>query len=229
MMALLLILTQFVLSVLSNMPQAPLTSIDFPSMHFGNDAPSHPATTGYFINHLSINVKNLTASLDFYSNVFGLRHIFTVQASQHLFIAYMGHSQGGRNRTGYQTTAELDREKNNNQGLLEMIFLDVPKKDLPSSSERSNTFGHLGIVVPDIVATQTRLETYPGIKILKETGGRVSVEGGVGRANGFAPSALAQLDDEERDTIESALTAIAESYIFVLDPDANLIEVKPQE
>ncbi|VUC25845.1 unnamed protein product [Clonostachys rosea] len=201
-----------------------------PPITWGSDTPSDPATLGYFSNHFSINVKNLTATLDFYSRVFGLRHIFTVQASEHLSIAYMGHSHGGRNGTGYQTTAELNRDKNNAAGLVEMIYLDIPDKShLEASSVRTNTFGHIGVIVPDVEAAQARLEAMPDVRILKHVGGPTESGGEVAMANGFPPEAWAQISAEERATIETVLSAINERFIYVADPDGNLIEVQPQD
>lgn len=42
-----------------------------------------PATTGYFFNHFAINVRNLTSMMDFYTNVFGMRHLFTLRMTEH--------------------------------------------------------------------------------------------------------------------------------------------------
>jgi hypothetical protein len=36
----------------------------FPIMLPGDDEPSNPATIGYFINHLGINVRNATRSIE---------------------------------------------------------------------------------------------------------------------------------------------------------------------
>lgn len=202
---------------------------DFPEPIPGSDEAAPPETIGYFVNHFSLNVKNLTASLDFYYNVFGLRHLFTQPVSDHLEVAYMGHAQGGRNGTGYQTTDEINREKNNNAGLIEMIHLDIPDKDLPASSEKSNTFGHIGIVVPDVEATQKRLESLPSVNILKNYGDDTPSEGPIANANGFPQSAWAQIDDDEREIIEQSLSAINLRFIYVEDPDGNIIEIQPQD
>lgn len=85
----------------------------------GNDPPAAPETQGYFINHLSLLVSNLTATREWYGEVLGLRHIFTFQLSPSYSLMYMGHSQGGRNGTGYQTGLEMTRDKNNMAGLME--------------------------------------------------------------------------------------------------------------
>jgi hypothetical protein len=36
----------------------------YPIMLPGDDQPSNPATVGYFINHVALNVKNVTRSID---------------------------------------------------------------------------------------------------------------------------------------------------------------------
>ena len=225
-----LALAQLFNPILSCDPRSLNETPGMPPIEFGTDEPSDPATTGYFINHFSLNVKNLTASLDFYSGVFGLRHIFTVQASEHLSVAYMGHAQGGRNGTGYQTTEEINREKNNNAGLLEMIYLAIPgREDIPASSDKTNTFGHIGMVVPDIEATQARLESIPSVSIHKRYGEATPSEGPIANANGFPPSAWEQIGAEERKVIEQVLSAINERFIYVEDPDGNIIEIQPQD
>ena len=116
------------------------STIAYPWAQPGDDRPSSPATTGYFINHLCINVRNVTKSIDWYNRAFGLRLLFTVQVSEHFSISYMGHAHGGRNGTGFQTSTEMNREKNNREGLLELLNLDFPGWDLPSGSKVPNTF-----------------------------------------------------------------------------------------
>jgi len=86
----------------------------------GGDPPADPATLSYFINHIALQVSNITRSREWYSNVLGMRHIFTVEISPNYTITYMGHSQGGRNGTGFQTGLEMVRDKNNMAGLVEL-------------------------------------------------------------------------------------------------------------
>ena len=38
---------------------------------------------------------------------------------------YMAHSQAGRNGRGYQTGAELERDKNNLSGMVEFVWYKV--------------------------------------------------------------------------------------------------------
>lgn len=198
----------------------------FPQSIMGSDDPSDPATRGYFINHLCINFKNATKSIDFYSKTFGMRHIFTLQVTEHFSISHMGHSHGGKNGTGYQTVDELNREKNNAEGYLELISLSVAGWDLPASSRIPNTFGHIGMVVPDVEETQKRLEEIEA-NIIKKFGEPPTVTGAVPNATSLGD--LSELDQKEIDAILAALTPGNTPLIWVADPDGNLIEIQGQE
>ena len=91
----------------------------------GDSSPQPPATVGYDLNHLAITVPNITETLDFYINALGFREIFTVPLTDKVSFTYLGYPQGGRNGTGYQTAQEMTREKNNVEGLLEVIYSEV--------------------------------------------------------------------------------------------------------
>jgi lactoylglutathione lyase len=93
----------------------------------GDDCPADPATSSYFINHASVTVSNITATKEWYRDVLGMRHMFTVELSDKYTIMYMGHSQGGRNGRGYQEGKELARDKNNLAGLMEFVEYKVPQ------------------------------------------------------------------------------------------------------
>jgi len=200
---------------------------EYPISIAGDDKPSDPATTGYFINHLCINVRNATASVDWYNKAFGLRRIFGLQVSEHFSLTYMGHSHGGRNGTGYQTSAEITLQKNNIEGLLEMISLEYPGWDLPAGTRVPNTFSHIGIVVPNITDAQRRLEDM-GANILKATGAPFTLEGVLGDGTGFG-IAGDSITKEEKDTILKTLTPLNKPLMLVADPDGNVIEVQNQE
>lgn len=209
----------------------PVQRADGGGMTMGSNAPSDPATLGYSINHLSLNVRNLTASLAFYQTVLGLRHIFTVQPAPRLSIAYLGHAHGGRNGTGYQTAAELLRDKNNAQGLVEMIHLDVPRRDIVSPSERTNGVGHIGVVVPDVEAAQRRLDALAAdgtVRILKRAGEDTPRTGPVAVSQGFSEEVYEQVPRDEQKAIEAALDEGNRRFIYVQDPDGNILEIQPQ-
>ncbi|KAH6885253.1 hypothetical protein B0T10DRAFT_91707 [Thelonectria olida] len=201
----------------------------YPYADYGSDTPADIATTGYAINHLCLNVRNITNSVEFYSSIFGMRKLFTFHASEHYSVTYMAHSHGGRNGTGYQTTEELIREKNNAKGMLELINIDVPENALPASTLIANTFGHIGMVVPDIEATQARLDAFPGISTLKRYGEDLSLYSRIATATSLSAKMLAQLPDAEKELIMATLVPFNKPFIIVTDPDGNMIEIQAQE
>ncbi|RGP79049.1 hypothetical protein FLONG3_2955 [Fusarium longipes] len=205
---------------------------EFPYPIVGSDEPADFATQGTFLNHMAINTRNLTASIQFYTELLGFRKLFTLQITKSYSITYLAHAHGGKNGTGYQTALEMNREKNNAQGLIEICFVDVPVKNIDSGAQHPNTFGHIGIVVPDIQAFQERLDTMPHISVLKRSGEPfVELDSSivVGPAVGLLPKAVEQLDQEEREAIVQNFGQSVEALIFVADPDGNFIEVQGQE
>ncbi|KAK2759954.1 hypothetical protein FQN54_002690 [Arachnomyces sp. PD_36] len=195
-------------------------------MKLGPNEPADPATLGYSVNHFGLVVKDLDATIDFYTKVIGMRHIFTYSASDKFSIAYIGHSHGGKNGTGYQTTEEMLREKNNSGGLMEFLHLKGGNSAPLSSETRTTTFSHVGLIVPDIKATQDRMDKF-GIKVLKRIG-EIPTPGGP------LDNAFALGDDMTNDqaVIAAALRGIAgigfEDFLVVADPDGNLIEIQQQ-
>jgi lactoylglutathione lyase len=204
----------------------------YPYPVLGTDEASSISTTGYFVNHFAISTNNLTASVEFYSDVLGFRRLFTLQFSKTYSITYLGHAQGGKNGTGYQTALEMNREKNNAQGLIEIYYVDIPVKNIESASQRANTFGHVGIVVPDTKVLQERLDTMPHINIIKKFGEPfvdLNTDSVVGPAIGLSGSVVAQLSLEEREAIVRGFGNSVDPLIFLTDPDGNFIEIQPQE
>jgi lactoylglutathione lyase len=196
---------------------------DYPKVTLGPEG-SDPATTSYFMNHISLNVRNLSRSLDFYTSVFGFRVLFTVDVSPHSSLAYIGHSNGGKNGTGYQTTLELNRDKNNAQGLVELICIDIPGAAGHSSTERVNTFANLGIVVDDLEKTEKRLDEFE-VEIYKRTGAKFPTTGPLVRATGLGGD-LSGLDDGEFDMIYATIDAFTMDSIYAADPDGNMISIQ---
>lgn len=187
-----------------------------------------PSTVGYFSNHLSLNTNNLTASLDFYTRVFGYRHMFTFHATDVLSVTYLGRSQGGRNGSAFQTTEELLRNKQNSLGLLEIVYFNATKDDvrerIPGSTQRTSTFSHLGIIVPDPEATQKRLEDM-NVVVHKKLGAPWPTEGPLGTPNTLGDAS--GLSDEGWDQIRMVWGQLNLLNIFAEDPDGNLLEIQP--
>ena len=147
--------------------------------------------------------------------------------SEHFSISYLGRAHGGRNSTGYQTSEELNREKNRAAGLLELLHLDLPGWDLPSGQKVPNTFSHIGMVVPNVTETQARLEAM-GANILKGAGDEFRGEGPFAAAAGFM-ALRAQISPEEEATLMMTLKPWNRPLLFVADPDGTIIEVQNQE
>ena len=196
----------------------------FPKVEKGSDDPADYATTGYVLNHFALNVKNMTRSLEWYRDVLGLRLIFNFRATEKLSIAYMAHSHGGKNGTGYQTVSEMNRLKNNMEGLLELIHYDDPDADLVASTVKANTFSHYGLIVPDVPAAQARFEKL-GVNILKKAGVGGDLQGPIAEAYGLG--SVFEKDPAEAEKIEKALLATGgQDFVIITDPDGNMIEVQ---
>lgn len=185
---------------------------------------SDPETTSYFFNHISLNVRNMTGSIEFYSSVLGMRLLFTVEVSPHASISYMGYSNGGKNGTGYQTTEELNRDKNNAQGLIELIWIGLPGAAGNSSTEVGNTFANLGLVVADPQSTEFRLDEY-GVEIYKRFGADLPKDGPFARATGLGGN-LSGLSSEEFESIWITMNAFTKESIYAADPDGNMIAIQ---
>ncbi|CAI6329179.1 unnamed protein product [Periconia digitata] len=193
----------------------------------GDDSPADLQTTGYYVNHFSLNVNNLTRSIDFYTRVFGMRFMFTYHLTPHLSFTYVTHSQGGRNGTGYQTNGELIREKNNNGGAIEFVHFTPPnKKDIEGPKVRATTLSHVGMVVPDPKATQERLKQQ-GVPIYKGVGEDMPTEGPF--ASPFYLGDATNLSPDDFAAIQAGMTKLNFQNIFAEDPDGNLLEIIPRE
>jgi lactoylglutathione lyase len=198
-------------------------SADF--MTIGDDGPADQETIGYNLNHLSLIVHNLTASMEFYGNVLGMRHLFTAQLTPSYSVTYMGHAHGGKNGTGYQTGAELLREKNNAAGLLEFqYFANSEDAGLTATTQRPNTFSHIGLVVPSLEKAQERMERF-GVKVTKRIG--QSAEGIASVENALGAGAYATKNQTERDLLAKGQELVGFAQLLTVeDPDGNMIEVQ---
>ena len=191
----------------------------------GNDGPADEETVGFNINHISLIVRNLTASQEFYSKVLGMRHIFTAELSPSYSVTYMGHAHGGRNGTGYQTGQELLREKNNAAGLLEFqYFKNSEDEGMTATTQRPNTFSHIGLVVPSLEKAQARMERF-GVKITKRIG--QSAEGIKSVENALGAGDFATKNETERQLLVKGQELVGFAQLLTVeDPDGNMIEVQ---
>ncbi|KAH9219610.1 hypothetical protein DL95DRAFT_483824 [Leptodontidium sp. 2 PMI_412] len=195
----------------------------YPNVINGNDGPADAATAGFVINHFSLIVNDLAESRYFYGEILGMRHMFTYEASANLSFMYMSLAHGGKNGTGYQTGAELTREKNNSEGLIEFICNTYSKERRVYEPTRRATFSHIGLIVPDVLALQARLDSY-NIPILKRAGEKPDIGNPTSGAFGIT-------DPESQDAIEALKGVLLSGFLefaIVADPDGNLLEVQPQ-
>lgn len=135
----------FIPSTLGSLPHIKRQATNgYPDLTIGSDGPADAATVGFTIGHLALLVNDMAATQRFYGDVLGMRHILTYNSSADYTIMYMGHSQGGKNGTGYQTGPDMFSEVYNMEGLIEFIEFKVrrhygsslPFPFLPSSSCR---------------------------------------------------------------------------------------------
>jgi len=202
---------------------------------FGPDEYPPLETIGWNINHFSLFVNDLAASLEFYVNVLGMRRIFTYTPTPDFKLIYLGYPSGGRNGTGYQTPPEMLRDKNNMQGLIELLWIrpaatDPPRATAPASSDTTNTFSHYGLVVPDMAVARQRL-INSGVKVYKDVGADFDpATGDPGYPNAYGGGLLPA--GSKKDAILQGIFAGFRgigglAYMIVEDPDGNIIEVTP--
>lgn len=194
----------------------------------GNDGPAPGATLGYAINHIGLLTTNLEAMKHFHGNILGMRLLFDAHVTPEYTVTYMGYAQGGRNGTGFQSGAELSRDKNNLYGILELVQFKVSDDHLVASTKRTNTFSHVGLIVADIAKAQTYLQKN-GVKILKEFGKPVTeMTGPLQNAFGIGEYAGAHITAKQALIKAQGLIGL-EYLVMVEDPDVNMVEIQQQE
>ncbi|CAL5865907.1 uncharacterized protein PFLUO_LOCUS113 [Penicillium psychrofluorescens] len=194
----------------------------------GDDGPSPPETLGFFFNHFGLSTTNLEMMKHFYGNILGMRLIFEAHVTPEYSVTYMGHSQGGRNGTGFQTGAEMLLEKNNLAGLLELVQFNVSDSTPEPSTKRTNTFSHVGMIVPDINKTQSYLEHH-GVEILKPVGEAIKTfTGPINNAYNLGQYAGAHIAAKKALIKAQGIIGIP-LMLLVADPDGNLVEIQQQE
>ncbi|KAL4936941.1 hypothetical protein BDV06DRAFT_232915 [Aspergillus oleicola] len=205
-------------------PSNPLDGL----FEIGEDGPAPPETLGYFINHVGLLTTKLEPLKHFYRDILGMRLIFDVHLTEEFTITYLGHAQGGRNGTGFQTGEELNRDKNNLAGLLEIVTFNVSDDKLLGSTKRTNTFGHIGLIVPDIVKAQDYLISK-GVEILKPYGEPIETfTGPVNNAFGIGEYAGAHVAAKQKLMEAQGIIGLP-LLLMIADPDGNLVEIQQQE
>jgi len=202
-------------------------------MVFGKDCAPKPFAAGYKFNHLALIVNNLTASIDFYTKGIGMTVLFTFKPLEKLpiYIVYMGHNEGLKNSTTpFGSCEEFALKKNSVSGLVELVYYgDSTYRPIPTTA-LSNTFSHLGLVVPDVKATQDRLEAM-NARILKRVGEWDSnnVDEGLNNIYGLGRLAAHFTKAEQKEIWDAFRPAGGERFLFVEDPDGNVLEVEPPD
>ncbi|KAH7121176.1 Glyoxalase/Bleomycin resistance protein/Dihydroxybiphenyl dioxygenase [Dendryphion nanum] len=195
----------------------------------GTDGPADQATSGYFVNHIGLLVSNITASREWYTTVLGMRHVFTIRLNEYYTIMYMAHAQGGRSGQGYQTGAELARDKNNLAGLVEFMQYHPTSKDVKFTPTPQNTLSHMGLIVPDLSAAQARFEKL-NVTIVKRVG-ELDITPETGNRAFAGAWGIHDLGSKETQEIlrivSPGLVAMGfKEFVLIADPDGNLFEVQ---
>ncbi|KAH8698660.1 hypothetical protein BGW36DRAFT_376566 [Talaromyces proteolyticus] len=165
---------------------------------------------------------------DFYVNILGMRTLFDAYVTPEYTVTYLGFAQGGRNGTGFQSGADMTAEKNNLYGLIELQQFNVSDDTLLASTKRSNTFGHVGLIVPDVVKAQEYFESKD-IPILKKVNVPLSeFTGVIPNAYGLGEYAGAHIEAKKRLLKAQGLIGL-EMFLMIADPDGNLIEIQQQD
>ncbi|KAK4447959.1 Glyoxalase/bleomycin resistance protein/ dioxygenase [Podospora aff. communis PSN243] len=203
-------------------PLHPRQSEPFPITTPGPPIPPSPSTAGYFLNHAALNVRNLTASITWYRDMLGYQLLFTHRVSPRYTVAYLAHSVLSDDATWPKTVEELtaDMMSGRARGLLELLHFEYDggrEKRQDGGGVRS-VFRHLGLIVPDMMAAQERMEGL-GADMIKRVGEEVDFEGPVGVAFG---EEFAERYAEDAELITQALMGV----LLVLDLDGNMVEVQ---
>ncbi|QKX54152.1 uncharacterized protein TRUGW13939_01236 [Talaromyces rugulosus] len=215
------------LSIACNPSQGNSTDPSNPFV-IGTDGPAPPATVGYAFNHIGLVTTHLSEMKDFYVNVLGMRTLFDAYITPEYTVTYMGYAQGGRNGTGFQSGADMMAEKNNLYGLVELQQFNVSDDHLLASTKRSNTFGHVGLIVPDVLKAQEYFESK-GVPILKKVNVPLSeLTGVIPNAYGLGKYAGAHIEAKKALLKAQGLIGI-EMFLLIADPDGNLIEIQQQD
>jgi len=93
-----------------------------------------------------------------------------------------------------------------------------------ASTQRPNTFSHIGLIVPSLQDAQDRFERH-GVNITKRVA--VSAEGIASLENAFSIGQMATSNQTERDLLLAGLELTGFTQLLgIQDPDSNFIEVQ---
>ncbi|KAF6814907.1 lactoylglutathione lyase [Colletotrichum plurivorum] len=206
----------FVGAVTCQIPVNP--NATYPRLSIGADVVPDQATAAYSMNHFALLVNNLTASLDFYTRILGMRIVHRVEATSWFGVVYLSYSHGGRNGTGWEPSAELYRQRTNNEGLVELMYRRNRPEKLPGSGDGRGPLSHIGLVVPDVADAQKRMEEND-VPILRKAGELLeTLPPSLARSFG-----LIDLTEAENYEIVRAMPR----FLMVTDPDGNVVEIQP--
>ncbi|KIX02574.1 uncharacterized protein Z518_08515 [Rhinocladiella mackenziei CBS 650.93] len=119
------------------------------------------------------------------------------------------------------------REKNNSQGLIELQYLRNSTDNLTASTVVTNTFSHIGLVVPDVNKTQTRMEKF-GIEILKRVDVVAAFDSPTAYAFGLSTDAVGDNMTEANNIMNGVNRSGLNIFFIIADPDGNVLEIQQQ-
>jgi lactoylglutathione lyase len=187
------------------------------ALTIGTDPPAPQSTHGYSLNHFALVVYDITSMRHFYGAVLGMRHIMTYQVSPTYSVTYMGYPMSG---SGFQTGEELFHDLTRRDGLLEFLH----RNDIVQTRKdgRIGRFSHMGIVVPDVGATEKRMKEF-GVSILKGLGAdTIEPDSSVAEWWGLDHAHVLDVRMGAKDMEWG-------NILLVIDPDGNVVEVKERK
>jgi len=127
-----------------------------------------PATNGFFFQQTMYRIKDPKVSLDFYTRVLGMRLLQKFDFPSMKFSLYF---------MGYESAEDIPKDNTertrwvfNQRATLELTHNwgdeDDPNKKYHNGNSEPRGFGHIGVVVPDVVAACKRFEEQ-GVNFIK--------------------------------------------------------------
>ncbi|KAK9378721.1 Glyoxalase/Bleomycin resistance protein/Dihydroxybiphenyl dioxygenase [Kockiozyma suomiensis] len=184
-----------------------------------------PETT-YRLNHFMIRIRDPKISLPFYTDIMGMRIVFTMNVGP-FTIYYLGYPSTDEHRADLKKFS-LDTlpVMQHTLGLLELYHVHGSEKQEPGYVSTGNDplrglgFGHLGFTVPDVPAAIERL-TKLGVKVFKPLG--------VSSRETIPLSEWEESRGIGKGTIHENYHNIFKQIAFVQDPDGYIVELVPQD